>query len=94
MDDEDSVSRILSVVVNCICASLAAQSELTAGGGIQQYTVAVCPHGNSMFEGEGEQLLNVLFIYFASHGTSLFRLILFFRFASTLWQEHSTEISR
>ena len=48
-------------------------------------TVAVCPHGNSMFEGEGEQLLNVLFIYFASHGTSLFRLFLFFRSTSTLW---------
>jgi len=38
-----------------------------------------------MFEGEGEQLLNVLFIYFASHGTSLFRLFLFLRSTSTLW---------
>ena len=52
---------------------------------IQRSTVAVCPHGNSMFEGEGEQLLNVLFIYFASHGTSLFRLFLFFCSPSTLW---------
>jgi hypothetical protein len=52
---------------------------------VQYSTVAVCPHGNSMFEGEGEQLLNVLFIYFASHGTSLFRLFLFFRSTSTLW---------
>lgn len=69
---------------SCICATLAAERKAAAAGEIHS-TVAVCPHGNSMFEGEGEQLLNVLFIYFASHGTSLFRLFLFFRSTSTLW---------
>jgi len=74
---------------SCKCATFAAERKPAAAGEVhstaQHSTVAVCPHGNSMFEGEGEQLLNVLFIYFASHGTSLFRLFLFFRSTSTLW---------